>query len=98
MESRHSHCGNLRQPSRNRTMIASLLPTDAQRLLVRQRPERRQVMYQRWEQLLFLHWKWDAGEIQKTLPEGLHVDTWGGAAWLGIVPFYMRAVRPILFN
>ena len=69
-----------------------LLPSDEQRLLVRQRPRRRQVMYQRWEQLLFLHWEWDAAEIQQTLPKGLHVDTFGGSAWLGLVPFYMRAV------
>jgi uncharacterized protein YqjF (DUF2071 family) len=69
-------------------------PTDDQRLHARQRPERTHVMYQRWEQLLFLHWKWEPAEIQKTLPPGLYVDTFGGDAWLGVVPFYMRAVRP----
>ncbi len=49
----------------------------------------------RWEKLLFLHWRWDAAEIQARLPVGLQVDTFRGEAWLGIVPFFMRRVRPI---
>jgi hypothetical protein len=32
--------------------------------------------------------------IQATLPEGLFVDTFGGTAYLGIVPFFMRNIRP----
>ena len=51
-------------------------------------------MHQRWEQLAFLHWRWDAAEIQRTLPPGLHVDTFQGDAWIAIVPFYMRGIRP----
>lgn len=51
-------------------------------------------MLQRWEKLVFLHWRWDAAEIQRTLPPGLFVDTFQGDAWLAIVPFYMRGIRP----
>lgn len=51
-------------------------------------------MHQRWEDLLFLHWAWEAAEIQATLPPGLWVDTWEGRAWLGVVPFKMAGVRP----
>lgn len=51
-------------------------------------------MHQRWEQLAFLHWRWNADEIQRTLPAGLFVDTFQGDAWLAIVPFYMRGIRP----
>ncbi len=51
-------------------------------------------MRQRWEHLLFLHWAWSPAEVQKTLPAGLTVDTWGDHAWIGIVPFFMRGVRP----
>ncbi len=51
-------------------------------------------MYQRWESLLFLHWRFDAAVIQATLPPGLWVDTFDGAGWLGVVPFQMRGVRP----
>jgi uncharacterized protein YqjF (DUF2071 family) len=51
-------------------------------------------MRQRWSELLFLHWAWDAVEIQKTLPAGLTVDLHEGKAWLGLVPFFMERVRP----
>lgn len=69
-------------------------PTLQQRLAERERPTGTMVMYQRWEHLLFLHWRWDAAEVQATLPPGLVVDTWEGAAWLGLVPLFMRDVRP----
>jgi uncharacterized protein len=48
----------------------------------------------RWEKLLFLHWRRVPSEIQSRLPAGLQVDTFQGEAWLGIVPFFMRRVRP----
>jgi uncharacterized protein YqjF (DUF2071 family) len=51
-------------------------------------------MRQRWAELLFLHWAWDPAAVQRTLPPGLTVDTFDGRAWLGVVPFFMRAVRP----
>lgn len=69
-------------------------PTLEFRLAVRERPDRAHAMHQRWEQLIFLHWRWDAAEIQRTLPPGLFVDTFHGDAWLAIVPFYMRGIRP----
>ena len=70
-------------------------PTEQQRLAVRQRPEHTPVMYMRWEQLLFLHWSWNAAEVQRTLPPGLFVDTFEGQAWIGVVPFFMHDVRPV---
>ena len=71
------------------------LPTPAQRESARHPPfGSRPVMYQRWEHLLFLHWAVDREVIQRTLPPGLHADTFDGAGWLGIVPFAMRSVRP----
>lgn len=57
-------------------------------------PSRAHVMLQRWEKLAFLHWRWDPEIIQRTLPTGLTVDTFQGDAWLAIVPFYMRGIRP----
>lgn len=53
-------------------------------------------MFQQWRDLLFLHWEYDADAIQRTLPEGLFVDTFGGKAYLGVVPFFMRNIRPRL--
>jgi len=54
----------------------------------------RLVMWQRWEDLLFLHWEQEPEVIQATLPPGLTVDTFGGRAWVGVVPFRMAGVRP----
>jgi|UniRef100_UPI00404B9F94 uncharacterized protein len=71
-----------------------LAPTEAMRLAERIRPEGRAVMQQQWAQLLFLHWSWDPALIQCTLPAGLTVDTYEGKAWVGLVPFFMRRVRP----
>jgi uncharacterized protein len=51
-------------------------------------------MYQSWRHLLFVHWEVPPEEIQKTLPQGLLVDTFGGKAYLGLVPFTMKDIRP----
>ncbi len=59
-----------------------------------QAPPRAPVMFQSWRSLLFLHWRWDPAEIQATLPQGLTVHTFEGDAYLGVVPFLMRNVRP----
>src|SRR5688572_6687358 len=72
-------------------------PTLENRLKMRERPQHRTpVMYERWENLLFLHWEYDPQAIQQTLPNGLYVDTFDGKAYLGVVPFLMRGVRPHL--
>jgi len=52
-------------------------------------------MHQRWEALLFLHWRLPAARIQETLPRGLTVDTFDGETYLGLSPFFMRDVRPV---
>ena len=51
----------------------------------------RPVMQQRWERLTFLHWAFDPALVQQLLPPGLAAETVGGAAWVGLVPFFMRA-------
>jgi len=72
------------------------LPDSAARLQARDvQPGERRLMHQRWESLLFLHWRGAPDEIQRTLPPGLFVDTFDGHAYLGIVPFFMRHVRPL---
>jgi uncharacterized protein len=50
----------------------------------------RPVMTQRWERLTFLHWPADPAVVQRLLPAGLSVDTFDGAAWIGLVPFFMH--------
>ena len=70
------------------------LPTESQRLGTRMRPPGPPVMFQSWRDLLFLHWEYSVAAVQATLPEGLFVDTFAGKAYLGIVPFFMRNIRP----
>ncbi len=72
-------------------------PTELQRCNLRHRPAGPVVGRQRWNQLLFAHWKIDPASVQATLPRGLYVDTFGGASYLGIVPFAMERVRPAWF-
>lgn len=52
------------------------------------------VMRQRWERLTFLHWSYDPAVVQRLLPDSLTVDTFGGVAWVGLVPFFMRVHTP----
>jgi uncharacterized protein YqjF (DUF2071 family) len=69
-------------------------PDFAHRLAMRERPRGLPVMRQRWAGLGFFHWTVDPVLIAERLPIGLHVDTFEGRAWLGVVPFYMRRIRP----
>jgi uncharacterized protein len=75
-----------------------LPPTLEMRLKMRERPQdRTPVMYEKWQDLLFLHWECDPQVIQRTLPIELYVDTFQDRAYLGVVPFFMRDVRPRFF-
>jgi hypothetical protein len=51
-------------------------------------------MRQRWERLTFLHWAFDPAAVQRLLPDGLTTETRDGAAWVGLVPFFMRVASP----
>ena len=44
-------------------------------------------MRQSWRQLTFLHWRYEPEIVQTLLPEGLQLDTFEGAAWVGLIPF-----------
>ena len=64
------------------------------RLSPRKRPDENAIGYQKWRNLLFLHWSFPATVIQDLLPEGREVDTYQARAWIGIVLFDMKGVRP----
>lgn len=65
------------------------------RLAARARPPRSpHIIQQRWESLLFLHWPCDPPLLAKTLPEGLTLDTFEGKAYFGIIPLFVRSIRP----
>ena len=72
------------------------IPTIADRVLLTKRPTAQSVvMRQDWLDLLFVHWRVDASIVQALLPSGLCVDTFEGTAYIGLVPFAMRNVRPV---
>jgi uncharacterized protein YqjF (DUF2071 family) len=71
-----------------------MTPTDTGREAERNAPAGPCIGYQRWDRLLFAHWKVPAAAVQSLLPRGLFVDTHRGEAYLGLVPFFMQRVRP----
>src|SRR4051812_34698389 len=54
------------------------------------------VMGQTWRDLLFAHWRVDPDELARFVPPGLRLQEWDGAAWLGVTPFLVCALRPRL--
>lgn len=56
------------------------------------------LMHQEWRNLLFLHWKCDPKKIQATLPDGLFVDTFEGAAYITVLPFLIENFKVNCFS
>jgi uncharacterized protein len=52
------------------------------------------IMRQTWRDLLFAHWPVSVGMLRPLIPASLDVDTFDGAAWVGIVPFHVTGGRP----
>jgi uncharacterized protein len=52
-----------------------------------------------WDDLTFLHWRYEPQQVQRLLPAGLEVEERDGSAWVGLVPFFLRVglphVRPV---
>jgi uncharacterized protein YqjF (DUF2071 family) len=67
-------------------MIDRIAPT--------RRPPGRAAGYQRWRSLLFMHWAIPADVLRRFVPAELVLDLYGGAAYVGVVPFAMEGVRP----
>lgn len=58
------------------------------------RPEGRAAGHQTWENLLFVHYTFPAEVVRPLVPADLELDLWRGEAWVGIVPFEMKHIRP----
>jgi uncharacterized protein YqjF (DUF2071 family) len=56
-------------------------------------PEKAWSNAQTWVDLAFLHWRVDAGELQRLVPGSVELDTFDGTAWLGITPFLLHGFR-----
>lgn len=53
-------------------------------------------MFQRWRWLTFLHWRYEPDLIRRLVPRALTLDTFDGAAWIGLTPFLLTSLRPPL--
>ncbi len=69
---------------------------DADRLAVRAPPPGWPIMYQSWGKLLFMHWPVPAELLRPLIPGRLAIDTFDGTAWIGVTPFTMWGLRPVL--
>jgi len=50
----------------------------------------------RWVDLAFLHWQVPLAALRPLVPEPLELDVFQGTAWIGVTPFRMTKVRPLL--
>ena len=57
-------------------------------------PRQPWLLAMRWHDLLFMHWPLPPAALRPLLPPALELQTFDGAAWLGVVPFRMSGVRP----
>jgi len=48
---------------------------------------------QRWENMLFAHWRASAQALRRLLPARVEPDVHDGSGWIGIVAFVMAATR-----
>lgn len=58
------------------------------------RPEGDPSGWQKWRDLLFVHWEVPVDALRALVPAPLELDLWEGRALIGIVPFAMQDVRP----
>ncbi len=47
-----------------------------------------------WHDLMFMHYEVDPDQLRAILPDAVHLDTFDGKAYIGIVPFRMADVAP----
>ena len=57
-------------------------------------PDRPWLFRQTWNDLLFAHWPADAEALRPLVPASVQIDTFGGSAWVGVVPFRMTGIAP----
>jgi uncharacterized protein YqjF (DUF2071 family) len=49
-----------------------------------------------WTQALLLHWPLPAKAVRRLVPDELEVDTFDGKAWVSILHYRVKGVRPIM--
>jgi len=63
------------------------------RLAPTRRPEGKAAGFQKWRNLLFVHYALDAEIVRALVPPSLELDLWEGQAHVGLVPFEMKDIR-----
>jgi uncharacterized protein len=53
------------------------------------------VMFQSWNFISFLHWRYPPEVLRPYLPEGLQLDTFDGSGWVSLTPFRVERLRPV---
>jgi uncharacterized protein YqjF (DUF2071 family) len=71
-----------------------MLAREIDRIAPTMRPAMSVVGHQRWRDLLFMHWPVPVELLRPLVPEPLSIDTFDGAAYVGLVPFWLVGVRP----
>jgi uncharacterized protein YqjF (DUF2071 family) len=56
--------------------------------------DRRPVGYQRWRDLLFLHWALPPEALRPLVPRALELDLYAGRAYVTLIPFLIAESRP----
>jgi uncharacterized protein YqjF (DUF2071 family) len=57
-------------------------------------PVKHPLMFQGWENLTFLHWRYPPEVIRPLLPDDIELDTFDNRAWIGLTPFLLTRLRP----
>ena len=56
-------------------------------------PAKPWAMLQRWDYLLFAHWRVDPAMLTGRIPPGLGLETRDGGAWIAVTPFLLSRLR-----
>ncbi len=67
---------------------------DLDRISPTARPAGKNAGTQSWRDLLFVHWALPLQAVRPLIPAGIELDAWDGQAWVGLVPFEMKRIRP----
>jgi uncharacterized protein len=57
--------------------------------------DRRPVGYQRWRDLLFVHWPVPPETLRPLVPSALELDLFAGRAYVTLIPFLIAESRPV---
>src|SRR5215207_9626773 len=77
----------------NQSHICVMETVAIDRLRMRARPDGSTIMYQNWDNLLFLHWPIEASVLRPLIPPELEIDLFEDTAWIGITPFAVTGLR-----